>query len=257
MSNLNEQYVKDILERFHHDLLEQNLVKTKSVQSIDIDGDKVDHFVEQMNSNGHEIAGFSGDIADAATLDSLFRFMADTCSHPTGIVVNTAAVNRRQPALDVDAETYRWIMDVDLEMPFFVSQAAARAMRARGTGGSIIHISSTNARFGLQSTSIYAAAKAGLDQLARTLAVEWAPHGIRVNCIAPGFLMTDLSRPLWEDPSKESWIMGRVPLGRPGSPRELIGACLLLASQAGSFITGQTLTVDGGFLAGNSWAVDE
>ncbi|HUP16806.1 MAG TPA: SDR family oxidoreductase [Acidimicrobiia bacterium] len=218
----------------------------------DISAERVEPITRLIEDAGGSAHGFAGDISDHDTVQHLMEMAYRASSRPLRVMVNAAAVNRRLPALDVDPETYDWVMDVDLRMPFFLSQAAARAMKATG-GGSIIHISSTNARFGLQSTSVYAAAKAGLDQLARTLAVEWAPHGIRVNCIAPGFLMTELSRPLWDQAPKRSWILDRVPLARPGSPVELLGACLLLASAAGSFITGQTLTVDGGFLAGNDW----
>lgn len=222
---------------------------------VDVDGQRVEHLVAKLSDVPGRVDGFVGDMSERTEIERLLRFADQASSEPLKIMVNTAAVNRRMPAVEVDEETYDQIMGVDLRMPFFLSQAMARAM-IDADGGSLIHISSTNARFGLQSTSVYAAAKAGLDQLARTLAVELAPHQIRVNCVAPGFLMTDLSRPLWDEPTKRSWILDRVPLSRPGSPRELVGVCLLLASQAGSFITGQTFAVDGGFLAGNSWLSD-
>ena len=218
----------------------------------DVSNDRVDAITQLIRQTGATASGFTADLADLDAIGDLFFTVANRSAAPMRILVNTAAVNKRMSADDVDSDTYDWVMGVDLRMPFFLSQAGAGVMRKEG-GGSIIHISSTNARFGLQSTSVYAAAKAGLEQLTRTLAVEWAPDQIRVNCIAPGFLMTDLSRPLWDQPWKRQWILDRVPIARPGSPSELVGACLLLASGAGSFITGQTLTVDGGFLAGNSW----
>ena len=97
-------------------------------------------------------------------------------------------------------------------------------------------------------------AQAGLDQFVRTASVEFARNGVRVNAVAPGFLMTPLCRPLWADPAKRRWILDRVPLRRPGHPAELLETYVLLLSAAGLFITGQTIAVDGGFLAGNSWA---
>ncbi len=131
---------------------------------------------------------------------------------------------------------------------------AARAMSSSG-GGSIVHITSTNARFGLQSTSVYAAAKAGLEQLVRSMAVELSGHKVRVNAIAPGFLMTSLSKPLWEDDAKRSWNLDRVPMARPGTPREFAAAVQMLCSDANSFMTGQTTVIDGSFLAGSDWSV--
>ena len=85
------------------------------------------------------------------------------------------------------------------------------------------------------------------------MALEWAEHGIRANAIAPGFMDTPLAAPIWADPDVSRWIMNRVPMKRPGHPAELVGACLLLASDAGSFLSGQTLFVDGGSLAGGRW----
>lgn len=122
-------------------------------------------------------------------------------------------------------------------------------------GGTIVHITSTNARFGLQSTSAYAAAKAGLEQLVRSMAVELASHNFRVNAFAPGFLMTALSKPLWEDDAKRSWILEKMPLTRPGTSREFAAAVQVLCSEASSFMTGQTIVIDGGFLAGGDWSV--
>jgi NAD(P)-dependent dehydrogenase (short-subunit alcohol dehydrogenase family) len=100
---------------------------------------------------------------------------------------------------------------------------------------------------------VYGPAKAGLSQLTRVMALEWAAHGIRANAIAPGFMDTPLAAPIWANPDMSRWIFNRVPLERPGLPGELVGICLLLASDAGSFLTGQTVYVDGGALAGGRW----
>lgn len=211
----------------------------------------VGQVIADMSAAGARVTGITADLARASSSAELVRAVADQCGR-IDVVLNCAAVNRRARALDVDTESYDRITGLNLRMPFLLSQAAARVMRETG-GGAVIHITSTNARFGLESTSVYALCKAGLDQLVRTLAVEWAPLGIRVAGIAPGFMITPLSRPLWEDPVRRRWILDRVPLRRPGQPRELAGAALLLASSAGSFLTGQTIVVDGGFLAGNTW----
>src|SRR3990172_297882 len=120
-------------------------------------------------------------------------------------------------------------------------------------GGAIVNISSLNFAYGLEQISVYGPAKAGLAQLTRVMALEWAPYGIRANAIAPGYMDTPLAAPVWADPDMRRWIMNRVPMKRPGRPAELVGMCQLLASDAGSFATGQTLVVDGGFLAGRPW----
>ncbi len=168
------------------------------------------------------------------------------------VLVNNAAVNRRLPILDMDRDTWDWIMRVDLRAPYFLSRTAARVMREQG-GGAIINISSINFAYGLEHISVYGPAKAGLSQLTRVMALEWAPYAIRANAIAPGYMDTPLAAPIWADADVRRWILNRVPMGRPGRPDELVGVCQLLASDAGSFITGQTFVVDGGFLAGGRW----
>ncbi len=154
------------------------------------------------------------------------------------MLVNNAAVNRRMPILEMDAESWDWITRIDLRLPYFLSRAAARRMIEQGPGGSIVSISSLNALYALEQISVYGPAKAGLSQLTKVMALEWAEHGIRANAIAPGFMDTPLAAPIWADDDMRRWILNRVPVERPGLPRELVGACLLLASDAGSFLNG-------------------
>jgi NAD(P)-dependent dehydrogenase (short-subunit alcohol dehydrogenase family) len=169
------------------------------------------------------------------------------------ILINNAGVNRRERIFDVSRESWDLIAAIDLRIPYELSRAAARHMQASGQGGSIIHIASLNNAIGLDGVSVYGAHKAGLCQLAKAMSVEWLAFGIRTNAICPGFMLTPLSKPLWDDPVRGRWLLERSPLKRPGYPRELVGLCQLLASQAGSFISGQTLYADGGWLAGTSW----
>jgi len=168
---------------------------------------------------------------------------------PVDVLVNNAAINRREPLLEVAPETYDEIMAVDLRAPYLLAQAVARA----GRPGAIVNVGSITVAVGLQGVSVYGAAKAALAQLTKTMAVEWAGQGVRANCLCPGFMATRLSAPVWRDPSRRRWMRDRIPAGRPGRPDELSGALLLLASDAGSYLTGQTLFVDGGFLAGSTW----
>jgi NAD(P)-dependent dehydrogenase (short-subunit alcohol dehydrogenase family) len=170
------------------------------------------------------------------------------------ILVNNAGTNRREPIFEVTRQTWDLISGIDLRVPYELSRAAARVMAEKGTGGSIVHIGSLNNAIGLEGVSVYGAHKAALCQLAKSMAVEWARYKIRVNALCPGFMLTPLSKPLWDDPQKGSWIMERSLMRRPGYPEELIGSLLLLASGAGSFITGQTMYVEGGWLAGTPWS---
>jgi len=170
------------------------------------------------------------------------------------VVVNNAGTNRREPIFEVSRKTWDLISTVDLRLPYELSRAAAKVMAERKEGGSIVHIGSLNNAIGLEGVSVYGAHKAALCQLAKSMSVEWARYGIRVNALCPGFMLTPLSKPLWDDPQKGGWILDRSLLRRPGYPEELIGTLLLLASGAGSFITGQTMYVEGGWMAGTPWS---
>jgi NAD(P)-dependent dehydrogenase (short-subunit alcohol dehydrogenase family) len=202
-------------------------------------------------------AGFETEsvVVDLADEDAPERIVTASLERLGGlhVLVNNAAVNKRMPIVEMDAATWDWIIRIDLRLPYFLSQRSAKAMIDQGEGGSIIGISSLNAGYALEQISVYGPAKAGLSQLTRVMALEWAEHGIRANAIAPGFMDTPLAAPIWADADMNRWILNRVPVERPGLPSELIGACLLLASDAGSFLTGQTLYVDGGASAGGRW----
>ena len=170
------------------------------------------------------------------------------------VVVNNAGTNKREPIFEVSRKTWDLISTVDLRLPYELSRAAAKVMAERKEGGSIVHIGSLNNAIGLEGVSVYGAHKAALCQLAKSMAVEWARYRIRVNALCPGFMLTPLSKPLWDDAQKGTWILDRSLLRRPGYPEELIGSLLLLASEAGSFITGQTMYVEGGWMAGTPWS---
>ena len=147
------------------------------------------------------------------------------------------------------------IWKVDYTRCYELSQAAVRVMMRQGDGGSIIQISSLNNAVGLEDVSILGPTKAALSQLAKGMTVEFGRFGIRTNALAPGFMDTPMNGSHWTHETRAPWIMDRTPMCRPGQPVELVGTCLLLASDAGSFISGQTIYVDGGFLAGSRWNV--
>jgi NAD(P)-dependent dehydrogenase (short-subunit alcohol dehydrogenase family) len=197
-------------------------------------------------------------VADLRGLDDC-RDLIDRARQALGrldILVNNAATNRRKPIAEVTEDDWEFLNAVNLQAPYFLSQAAYPMMRGQG-GGKIIHIGSINIYYGLDTVSVYGLTKGGLAQMTKTMAVEWALDNIQVNCITPGFILTPLSRALWADEKKSLWFRNRIPLRRPGLPEELVGLALMLASEASSYLTGQNITIDGGFSAGGSWHNDE
>jgi 2-deoxy-D-gluconate 3-dehydrogenase len=169
------------------------------------------------------------------------------------VLVNCAGIVARTPIAETDPETFDRVVAVDVRAPYFLSQAVHPIMRDGG-GGSIVNIGSLNSFYGLDTVSVYGLAKGALTQFTRTAAVEWAPDGVRVNTLTPGFIRTPINaESLWGMDHRRAWLLDRVPMGRPGYPEDLVGALLFLASEASAFVTGQALVVDGGFLAGGSW----
>ncbi len=192
------------------------------------------------------------DVSDPVEAKRVLHEAQDAFGH-IDILVNCAGSNIRKPILEFTPEEYDKIMAVHARATFFVSQAVAPGMIAHG-GGKIINIGSATIRTGLADVSVYGMAKASMDALTRTMAVEWAEHNIQVNCLAPGFIMTDMTKTgLWANERRSTWLMDRIPMKRPGTPEDMAGTALLLASSASDYLTGQTIHVDGGFAAGSKW----
>jgi gluconate 5-dehydrogenase len=165
------------------------------------------------------------------------------------ILMNNAGCNIRKPAVDVTWEDWSTIVDTNLRGIFFVAQAVATHMIPRRYGR-IINIGSVTCVAGYAGLGPYGASRGGVKQLTMSLAHDWGPHGITVNCLAPGWFKTNQNRALYEMEGWVEYLCERIPLGRPGKPDDLDGALLLLASDAGRYITGQTILVDGGISIG-------
>ena len=165
------------------------------------------------------------------------------------ILVNNVGGNRPQAFLDVDLETLDWMIDVNLRQAFLTAQAAARVMLRAKHGGSIVNMSSQMGHVGSPGRTAYCAAKHAIEGLTKAMAVELAPHGIRVNAVAPTFVDTDLVRPMLDDPKFKEFVLNMIPLGRIGSVEDVAAAVLYLSSDAALLVTGSSLKVDGGWTA--------
>lgn len=172
------------------------------------------------------------------------------------VLFNIAGMNKREGLLDVEEATYDRIMDTNLKGLFFMSQAVAREMYKRKSG-SIVNIGSHNDEGMLGGCSVYGATKSGVVALTRSMAVEFAQYGIRANAISPGHILTDLTQVTWDHPTRAPWLRERIAMKRPGTPDELVGMAILLASDASSYMTGQAYHIDGGCLCGGApWEYD-
>jgi NAD(P)-dependent dehydrogenase (short-subunit alcohol dehydrogenase family) len=177
--------------------------------------------------------------------------MADDALRHLGrldILVNNAGLNIRKPALEQTEAEFRQIMDTNLVGAFQIAKAVGKHLIAQRSG-SIINVASMIGMVGLPGRAGYTSSKGGLIQLTRTLALEWAPHNVRVNALCPGPFITPMNRVVLDDPQTKQEFISQVPLGRWGQPEELGGAIVFLASDVSSFMTGTTLTIDGGWTA--------
>ena len=204
---------------------------------------------------GVQTAGIVCDVAKSSDIEALVaQVLKDFGRIDT--LVNVAGVNRRKPALDVSEDDYDFILDINLKGAFLLSQAVGQHMVERGSGCQI-NIASLNTDRPLRDVLPYAMSKAGIAHMTRGLALEWGPSGVRVNGIAPGFILTDLTQKLWSDEKMQAWGKANTPQRRLGVPQDMVGTAIFLASPAASFMTGQTLYVDGGYTAGWAWPIPE
>ncbi len=164
------------------------------------------------------------------------------------VLVCNVGVTHREPLLEVAAADFERVLATNLTAAFLVCRGVARSMVARG-GGSIVTIGSVQTALARPGIAAYAASKAGLAGLTRSMCAEWAPSGVQVNALAPGYIVTDLTRPLVDDEAFDAWVRGRTPAGRWGSVDDLVGTCIWLASPAARFVNGQVVHVDGGMTA--------
>jgi len=210
--------------------------------------DRVEAAVAKITKAGGKSLAVASDVNDRASLEG---FLNATCAEfgKVDILVNCAGTTKRTPTLDVSEDEWNSIMETNLTGIFRTCQVFGRKMVERKYGR-IINIASLSSFVALYEVAAYSASKAAVASLTKSLAIEWAKHGVCVNAIAPGVFITELNRSLVTGGSPRSKeFLARTPMGRFGEVDELVGAAVFLASDAASFVTGHVLSVDGGFLA--------
>jgi 2-deoxy-D-gluconate 3-dehydrogenase len=203
---------------------------------------------EKIEAVGRRFMGIQADLSGIEPVADIIDKAVQAFGR-LDILVNNAGIIRRNQSMEFSEKDWDDVMNVNLKTLFFLSQAAARQFIRQKTGGKIINIASMLSFQGGVLVPSYTASKTGVMGLTRLLACEWAPHRINVNAIAPGYMATRNTQPLRDDPVRDKQILERIPAGYWGSPEDLQGAVVFLASEASKYVHGFTLAVDGGWLA--------
>jgi NAD(P)-dependent dehydrogenase (short-subunit alcohol dehydrogenase family) len=218
------------------------------VAAIARDATALGSLADSMTAHGLRMTAVPGDVSEIDRLENLVDRVENTVG-PVDILVNNAGTNIQQDAVDVDEASWDSVLDLNLKSVFFLSQAVGRRMIDAGRSGRIINIASQIGEVGFYKRSAYAASKGGLVHMSKVMALEWAPAGIRVNCVGPTFIDSPLAHKMFEDRSIADEVMRRLPIGRLGHPSEVAAAVVYLASDGADLVTGHHLLVDGGWTA--------
>jgi NAD(P)-dependent dehydrogenase (short-subunit alcohol dehydrogenase family) len=209
---------------------------------------------EEIRALNVRVEAFPADVSRVREIQELVRQVLERMGQ-IDILVNVAGVNRRRPSTEITEDDWDTVLNLNLKGLFFTSQAVGRywidtrrfAPEYDRGKGKIINIGSIAGEMGASRRAPYVASKSGVAGVTRTLAVEWAREGICVNCVAPGYIETELTKPLFDDPAFTTAFINRVPMGRRGYPADLVGTAVFLSAPASDYLTGQTIVVDGGY----------
>jgi NAD(P)-dependent dehydrogenase (short-subunit alcohol dehydrogenase family) len=197
------------------------------------------------DSTGVESVGISADITQESAVDDLFGKVVDRFGR-LDVVINSAGINIRHPIEEFPLEEYKKVIDINMIGTWLCCRAAGRIMKPAGRG-SVINVSSTLGAVGLEDRSAYSSSKSGVIGMTRTIAKEWAEHGVRCNALCPGPFLTEMNKPLLDQPERVEKLIRLTAMNRWAEIHEIRGAALFLASDASSYVTGSELYVDGGW----------
>ena len=210
-------------------------------------------FEAEIKASGRRAISLDLDVRDQQSIERMASAAEEAFGH-IDILVNNAGCNVRKPSLDVTWDDWNLILDTNLRGSFFVAQAVARRMVQRRYGR-IINIGSVTSVAGFAGLGPYGASRGGIRQLTMSLADDWGPYGITVNCLAPGWFRTDQNKIMYEDKEWVEYLSDRIPVKRPGQLSDLDAAVVFLAAESSRYVTGQTLLVDGGISTGATRAL--
>lgn len=225
----------------------EGLAKAGAKIVITSASEKVFAAEKELREKGYDVTGMICDVSDPKQTEQVFFQAVDALGGKLDILVNNAGIQRSHPSEDFPMEEWYEVLQVNLTSVFQLSQLAGRKMIADG-GGKIINIASMLSFFGNVTVPAYAAAKGGVAQLTKALSNEWASKGVCVNAIAPGFMATDMNAVMVKNEKPDGGILGRIPMKRWGTPQDMEGIVVFLASAASDYVTGAVIPVDGGFL---------
>jgi NAD(P)-dependent dehydrogenase (short-subunit alcohol dehydrogenase family) len=208
-------------------------------------------FCDEIKSLGRTAWPLELDVRNQSSIERMCAEAINACEQ-IDILVNNAGCNIRKPALEVTWDDWNIILETNLRGMFFVAQGIGRHMVERSYGR-IINVGSYTSVAGLAGLAPYGASRGGVKQLTMSLAADWGQYGVTVNCLAPGWFKTNLTRPVFEASGWVDYLNERIPVGRPGQLEDLDGAIVFLASEVSRYVTGQTLLVDGGLSTGAMW----
>jgi gluconate 5-dehydrogenase len=203
---------------------------------------------DRLAASGAKVDTVACDVSHLAAVESAVERIERDIG-PIDILFNNAGIQRRRPLADVDLETWREVMAINLDSVFLVGQTVAKRMIARGRG-KIVNTCSLTSEVARPTIAPYTTAKGAVKMLTKAMCIEWAPLGLQVNGIGPGYFKTELNRALFENPEFDTWVKKRTPAGRWGEVDELKGVAIFLASDASTYVNGQIIYVDGGLLSG-------